>query len=130
MTPRTVDPAGISTSFPRYRSATVVASNRCSTCAVADDSSFWSLTSSSWPTGITPLYVPSRRDVDVPCELDVVPWSFRLLVPEWVALRSAGGALLTPPLTPPDCDEPEPLLFVDQVPLSRDVSRELCVSRA
>ena len=46
-TPRIIEPAGISTSLPRYKSTAVVASNRSSTCAVPDVSSFCSLTSIS-----------------------------------------------------------------------------------
>src|SRR5688572_32499440 len=52
-TPLTTEPAGISTRLPLYRSTTVVASNRSSTCAVSELSCDCSRTSISWPDGIT-----------------------------------------------------------------------------
>src|ERR1051325_582301 len=53
-TPRTVEPAGTSTRPFCIRSATVVASNRCSTFAVPELSVVPSRTSSSCPAGTTP----------------------------------------------------------------------------
>src|SRR5207237_899055 len=53
-TPRTVEPAGTSTRPFCIRSATVVASNRCSTFAVPELSVVPRRTSSSCPAGTTP----------------------------------------------------------------------------